>query len=236
MSMSEYREMFPDVSITSMETRDKLPGHPAWNKGIPRSEQTKAKISKACHGRVPWNKGMVGLPGYRKGAKHTQEARHKMSKAHTGMEKPWARSERVDVICPYCGAVSQKTPYEAELYVGFCNLEHWYAYLDEHPDAHPNWRGGVSSEPWPFEFDENLKEQIRARDGFRCQLCGVSADEHASDGRQLSVHHMDYDKNNCDPANLVTLCVVCHSRVNYRRDYYYELFRKQQIARGLCDG
>ena len=33
-------------------------GKTAWNKGIPRSEETKAKISKAHQGKASWNKGI----------------------------------------------------------------------------------------------------------------------------------------------------------------------------------
>lgn len=28
------------------------------------------------------------------------------------------------------------------------------------------------------------------------------------------MHHVDYDKQNCDPGNLVTLCDPCHAKTN----------------------
>lgn len=89
----------------------------------------------------------------------------------------------------------------------------------------PNWKGGVCREPYSFEFDEVLKEQIRQRDGYACQLCGMPQDEQITHaGVKLSVHHIDYDKTNNAASNLVSLCKSCHSKTNYNREYYMRLF------------
>ena len=74
-----------------------------------------------------------------------------------------------------------------------------------------NWRGGKSFEPYPIEFNAVLKRSIRERDNHTCQLCRAP-------GR--CVHHLDYDKSNCDSMNLITLCRRCHSKVNGNRDYW----------------
>lgn len=39
-------------------------------------------------------------------------------------------------------------------------------------------------------------------------------------GRVLSIHHIDYNKENCSESNLITLCNQCHARTNYNRDYW----------------
>lgn len=64
-----------------------------------------------------------------------------------------------------------------------------------------------------------MREVIRERDHHTCQLCGAlpSTTAHA-------VHHIDYDKDNCDPDNLITLCRVCHTKTNYNREAWMELF------------
>lgn len=64
-----------------------------------------------------------------------------------------------------------------------------------------------------------VRDAIRERDQHTCQLCGAlpSTTAHA-------VHHIDYDKDNCDPDNLITLCRVCHSKTNYNREAWMELF------------
>ena len=92
-------------------------------------------------------------------------------------------------------------------------------------ENNPNWRGGICREPYGFEFDEFLKEQIRQRDDYICQLCGISQDEHVElIDDKLSVHHIDYDKTNNVSSNLISLCKSCHSKTNHNREYHRQLF------------
>jgi len=89
---------------------------------------------------------------------------------------------------------------------------------------HFNWRGGISFKPYPPSFNQQRKERIRVRDNFICQLCGVPELEC---NRRLSVHHIDYDKNNCRHNNLISLCRSCNSRVNYNRNKWTEHFQRK---------
>lgn len=79
----------------------------------------------------------------------------------------------------------------------------------------PNWQGGISRIPYPFGFNEDLKEAIRQRDQNTCRLCGSTRSY--SDGRRMCVHHIDYDKNNLNPRNLISLCASCNSKANASR-------------------
>jgi len=36
------------------------------------------------------------------------------------------------------------------------------------------------------------------------------------------VHHIDYNKKNCNLDNLITLCINCHAKTNYNREYWKE--------------
>ena len=86
------------------------------------------------------------------------------------------------------------------------------------------WNGGSSSLPYTMEFTYDLKLRIRRRDGLRCQLCGRSEVENRRISKKpLPVHHIDYDKKNCDELNLIALCTKCNSRVNFRRDHWKQL-------------
>lgn len=76
-------------------------------------------------------------------------------------------------------------------------------------ENHPNWHGGISKLPYPFEWTDELKAQIRKRDGNKCAECGDLAN--------LTVHHIDYDKSNCAHTNLITLCNSCNCRANFHR-------------------
>jgi len=89
----------------------------------------------------------------------------------------------------------------------------------------PNWQGGISKLPYPFEFTEELKEKIRKRDNYQCQLCNLTNEEHLIIyDKSLPVHHIDYNKDNLNDDNLITLCKKCNSRVNFNRDYWYAYF------------
>jgi len=74
-----------------------------------------------------------------------------------------------------------------------------------------NWRGGASLEHYSYKFNYDLKEKIRKRDNYTCNLCGLKANV---------VHHIDYNKQNCKESNLITLCPSCHSKTNFNRDQW----------------
>lgn len=92
-------------------------------------------------------------------------------------------------------------------------------------ELHPQWQGGLSRLPYPIIFNKRLKDRIRKRDYFVCQLCNITEEEHIIVfGKVLCVHHVDYNKDNCNDDNLLTLCHACNIRVNYNRSYWSENF------------
>ena len=48
-------------------------------------------------------------------------------------------------------------------------------------------------------------------------------------GEALTVHHIDYDKENCKENNLITLCKQCNSRVNFNRKYWTNYFKSKEL-------
>lgn len=86
----------------------------------------------------------------------------------------------------------------------------------------PHWRGGIAFEPYTSDFNFRFKEFIRERDNRCCLVC--NAPEEALD-RQLSVHHIDYDKNNSIPQNCVSLCRICHTSTNVNREHWKKFFQ-----------
>lgn len=81
---------------------------------------------------------------------------------------------------------------------------------------HYNWQGGKSFEPYSIDWTETLKRSIRERDNYVCQLCSQYGN---------AVHHIDYDKKNCNPDNLINLCKKCNSKVNKNRNYWTNYFQ-----------
>lgn len=83
------------------------------------------------------------------------------------------------------------------------------------------WRGGISFESYSIDWTETLKKSIRERDRYICQICGKSQIEELENiERKLTVHHIDYNKKNCDPKNLITVCCECHGKTNVNRIYW----------------
>ena len=83
------------------------------------------------------------------------------------------------------------------------------------------WRGGVSFEKYTIDWNNTLKQSIRERDMYLCQIC------HQKQGdRAHQVHHIDYDKKNCNPDNLITLCMSCHFKTNGKREYWLDFFNR----------
>lgn len=97
-------------------------------------------------------------------------------------------------------------------------------YKFSRKENHYNWKGGISYEPYPITFDQQLKDRIRIRDNFICQLCRIPELESIT---RLHVHHVDYIKNNCEENNLISLCVKCNSMVNFKREYWREYFQNK---------
>ena len=85
-----------------------------------------------------------------------------------------------------------------------------------------NWRGGLSFNPYPVDFSKTLKRDIRSRYDNKCFLCGTEN----INGYALDVHHINYDKNDLRPENLIPLCRTCHGKTGEHREYYQNYFAK----------
>ena len=134
--------------------------------------------------------------------KHTKESKQKIQNALIGhpIYKSEKRSENI----------SKATK----------GRKAWNAGKSYKPlEKHWNWQGGKSFEPYTIDWSKTLKRSIRERDKYICRICNVQQTEKAHD-----VHHIDYDKTNCNPKNLITLCRKCHIKTNYNRKKWIEFF------------
>lgn len=75
-------------------------------------------------------------------------------------------------------------------------------------------RERVSREVYSANFCKELKELIRIRDNHTCQMCGI---EERILRRRLNVHHINYNKQDLKPSNLISLCDSCRSTTNFNR-------------------
>lgn len=127
-----------------------------------------------------------------------------------------AKSNQIEKRCVYCGQafIIQGCRKNTAHY---CSLDCRNKYLVGEKAA--AWQGGKSFEPYSPEFNNRLKIEIRKRDDNICQICG-----RIQINRALSIHHIDYNKQNNEPKNLISLCLVCHRKTNHNREYWQSQF------------
>lgn len=87
----------------------------------------------------------------------------------------------------------------------------------------PHWQGGIA--PYPAQWNGEIRDIVRERDKYVCRMCGMKQSVLNGCNKKLDVHHIDYDRNNLDPENLITLCRRCHSKTNYNRDDWMNFFQ-----------
>jgi len=137
----------------------------------------------------------------------------------------YLKRDRVETSCYTCGEpLSLKRCQISER--NFCSRECMGKQLsiEQRGENCHLWRGGISFKPYSPEFNNRLKTIIRERDRFTCQLCGITEE---LVGQKLDVHHIDYDKTNNEVINLISLCKSCHSKTNFKRDDWINLFNSK---------
>lgn len=110
-----------------------------------------------------------------------------------------------------------------------CNNKHHFnnGIFNNKGERNGRWEGGIAFGDYGQAFNKSTKEQVRFRDKYICQLCGCSQLEN---GRELSCHHIDYNKKNNNLSNLISLCVNCHSKTNNHRKYWMEKLSANLIS------
>lgn len=189
--------------------------------------------SKRPEVRAKMSKRMMGErnPMYGKSPVFTEETRRKISEAQRGSKnhhygKPLSAEAKRKISLALKGRpLSDEHKRNIRLALNTPEMRAKLSAADmkrnQKGENHPNWRGGISSEPYSFEFDANLKCVIRERDDFSCQNCGKREEQI---GRTLHIHHIDYDKRNNEETNLVTLCPSCHSKTLFGRQAWMAMF------------
>lgn len=124
---------------------------------------------------------------------------------------------RVTLECEICGDEFERPPSRMDPSAHhYCSKECSHKGRSMHyaGENNPNWSGG---RPSRAGFTESLRETVRERDGFECQYCGLTQQEHLEQyGTRLHVHHIIPRKQFDNPRlshrkeNLVSLCHPCH--------------------------
>lgn len=167
-------------------------------KGIPHSEETKRKLSEALKGKTRSEEYRKHISEAKKGKPSPMKGKHFSEESKKKMSKIKKGKH-----------LSEETKKKLS------------------GENNHNWKGGKSFEPYPMDWTNDLREAIRKRDDYVCQMCGIHQDELKGWNKKLDIHHIDYDKDNLDPKNLITLCKSCHMKTNSNREYWINYFREE---------
>lgn len=152
-----------------------------------------------------------------------EEVRQKISKTLMG-NIPWNKGK--------CGCVSEEGKNNISNANKGCIPWNKGKKLPQYSGENAcNWIDGRSFLPYCNKFNQLLKEEIRERDNRVCQNCEKSEIENK---QKLSIHHIHYDKENCNP-DLIALCNRCNLIANGNRNYWEEFFMNNLNRRNLLN-
>lgn len=145
------------------------------------------------------------------GKKHTKETRKKMSKSHIGL----LAGEK----SPFYGkSPSNKTREK----IGIANSG----------ENNGNWKGGYT-EYCPIFNNKEFRRIIHERDSNTCLLCGCTRQLNFKlhGKKQLTIHHINHNKKDCDLRNCVSVCVRCNGIVEgLKIKKFYEEYLSQLVT------
>lgn len=204
------------------------------------SKECRNKLrTKHCTDKVRCDYCKKSIIVYKARFKRMKNRRHNFCsdecsrKFHIGKNHQNWHGGTIEVTCTICKKVILRSKSAVKRYkVFFCTRkcqDQWRSKSLSGKNCHL-WCNGISLELYGIEFNQNLKQFIRDRDKHYCQNpeCGIPEKECL---RKLHIHHIDYDKKNNDPINLIALCNSCNARANGNRDYWKKYYQRIQIGR-----
>jgi len=198
-------------------------------KGQHLTPKQSADLSAARKGYRASPEARVKMSNAHKGKKHALETRAKMSISHIGKKHSAETCAKISAAKKGKKASAET---QAKMMGNQNGLGHQVTQESRAKIGAAHWMGGISKFPYAWTFNEELKEEVRRRDGYCCQLCGVPQAECRT---KLPVHHVDYDKKNSDPVNLTALCGACNSKVNANRAHWTAFFQAMAIRRNIAE-
>lgn len=177
--------------------------HPLF--GIPKSEETKKKISIANTGK-----------------KRTIEQRKKISETNKN-RKPYPRKPHSELAKQHMSESHKGKPSSKR----GCSLEEPQKIKLMDTIYGGFWYGNVKYYELKYcdLWTANLRSRVRAWYGYQCVECGALW---IPGMRRFHVHHIWYNKRTCcddTPRSLVLLCGHCHGHVQVDHDYWSQHFQ-----------
>jgi len=92
----------------------------------------------------------------------------------------------------------------------------------------PNYIENLEREYCQIFSDKDFRNMIFERDHHTCKHCGITRMLNLIVNKyNFCIHHIDYNKKNCDIYNLITLCLSCNLKANYNRNFWKDFYNKK---------
>ena len=172
----------------------------------------------SCNIKLYWSKKIL-----KRGPNHSNyidgRTKKKCYCIDCGCQITWTSAIHGNGRCRRCANLGEKNPRFGKT----LSKKHLKAISGKNNKSYINGMGYL---PYPNKFNIKLKHKIRTRDNFTCQNCGITEEEHLKNyKRRLEIHHIDYNKQNCEKDNLITLCQKCNLKANKDRDYWFAYYK-----------
>jgi hypothetical protein len=172
------------------------------------SDETLSKMSAANSGENNSMYGKRGCESPAYGIHHTEETKHKLSINQSGTNNSY-----------YGKHHSEKTKRKISAHSQGVSMGDW---------------NGYSNYGYALTFNIELKTLVRSST-LDCDFLTGEHKDICNNGRELSVHHIDYDKHNSNIENLIPLSCSNHAKTNINRPFWIKLFTNMQHTKYLLE-
>ena len=190
-----------------------------------RTTWHKSRLHRFIKGYIPWNKGKTkkiknkcltcGKETFGKYCSHKCRPAWNKGKTYPEITKNKIRLAKLGTVVSEAHKLKiSKIAKER----GFGKWNSGKRNLKISGEKNWNWQGGISFNPYSIDWTATLRRSIRERDNYTCKMCNKQQSD-----RAFCVHHIDYNKENSNPNNLITLCNQCHSKTNINKRYWKQL-------------
>ena len=207
--------------------------YPIWNKGLTKETDERMRKNTESFCRTMKKRYPNGTRGHL-GKSHSADTKKKMSLRRLGKTYEDIYGKNADLMRERRGHELTLRWNNESYREKMCGRTPWNKGLTKNDSSsimrlalgrlgeknpmygkHPaNFKNYVRFEPYGPEFNQDLKQRIRERDDFVCKICGITEKQHIENiGRILTVHHIDGNKENNTPSNLISLCMLCHAKL-----------------------
>lgn len=179
--------------------------------------EQRRKLSDACKGRIPWNKGKTGLPSLSEETKKklsialsnrvlSDEHKRKISEAHIGSKKPWSGNKKGYIH----SMEARKKLSEAGRKRKMSTEQRIRLAERQKGEKSHFWKGGITNKNKLIRNSTKYqlwREAIFKRDDYTCQICFIR-------GGRLQADHIKpfafFPELRFELTNGRALCEPCH--------------------------